>query len=60
MMKNRRVVHHRKGWAEHSTLFSAYQTLKNLEERGKTRKAVMRELMGKFGEKNPEVNVMAT
>ncbi len=43
-----------------STLFGAYQTIKILEGKGKTRKEVMGELMEKFGEKNPEVNVMAT
>ena len=43
-----------------STLFGAYQTIKTLEGKGKTRKEVMSELMEKFGEKNPEANVMAT
>jgi alkylhydroperoxidase/carboxymuconolactone decarboxylase family protein YurZ len=43
-----------------STLFDAYQTIKTLEDKGKTRKEVMSELMEKFGEKNPEVNVLAT
>ena len=43
-----------------STLFGAYQIIKTLEGKGKTRKEVMGELMEKFGEKNPEVNVMAT
>jgi hypothetical protein len=42
------------------TLFGAYQAIKALEEKGKTRKEVMSELLEKFGEKNPEVNVMAT
>ena len=43
-----------------STLFGAYQTIKILEGKRKSRKEVMRELMEKFGEKNPEVTVMAT
>lgn len=43
-----------------STLFGAYQSIKTLEDKGKTRKEVMSELMGKFGEKNPEVEVTAT
>jgi alkylhydroperoxidase/carboxymuconolactone decarboxylase family protein YurZ len=43
-----------------STLFEAYQTVKTLEDKGKTRKEVMSSLMEKFGDKNPEVNVLAT
>ncbi len=43
-----------------STLFGAYQTIKALEGKGKTRKDVMGDLMEKFGEKNPEVKVTAT
>ena len=43
-----------------STLFGAYQTIKALEGKGKTRKEVMSELMEKFGEKNPKVNVIPT
>ncbi len=43
-----------------SSLFGAYQLIKTLEGKGKTRKEVMSELMEKFGEKNPEVNVMPT
>ena len=43
-----------------STLFGAYQIIKTLEGKGKTRKEVMSELMEKFGEKNPEVNVITT
>ncbi|MEA2038431.1 MAG: DUF2249 domain-containing protein [Thermodesulfobacteriota bacterium] len=43
-----------------STLFGAYQIIKTLEGKGKTRKEIMGELMEKFGEKNPEVNVIPT
>jgi len=43
-----------------SSLFGAYQLIKTLEDKGKTREDVMNKLMGKFGEKNPEVNVMPT
>jgi len=42
-----------------STLFGAYQAIKTLEGKGKKRKEVIGELMKKFGEKNPEVKVMA-
>jgi len=41
-----------------SSLFGAYQLIKTLESKGKTRVEVMSELMEKFGEKNPAVNVM--
>jgi len=43
-----------------SSLFGAYQLIKTLEGKGKTREEVMSEIMEKFGEKNPEVNVMPT
>ena len=43
-----------------SSLFGAYQLIKTLENKGKTREEVMGELMDNFGEKNPEVNVMPT
>jgi hypothetical protein len=43
-----------------SSLFGAYQLIKTLESKGKTREEVMSELLEKFGEKNPEVNVMPT
>jgi alkylhydroperoxidase/carboxymuconolactone decarboxylase family protein YurZ len=41
-----------------SPLFGAYQLIKNLENKGMSRSDVMTELLGKFGETNPEVNVM--
>lgn len=41
-----------------SSLFGAYQLIKTLESKGKTRKEVMNELLENFGEKNPEVKVM--
>jgi len=41
-----------------SSLFGAYQLIKSLEGKGKTREEVMSGLMERFGEKNPEVNVM--
>ncbi|OPX38691.1 MAG: hypothetical protein B1H12_01845 [Desulfobacteraceae bacterium 4484_190.2] len=41
-----------------SSLFGAYQLIKTLEGKGKTREEVMGELIEKFGEKNPEVNVI--
>jgi hypothetical protein len=43
-----------------SILFGAYQAIKALEGKGKTRKEVMSEFMEKFGKKNPDVNMMAT
>jgi len=43
-----------------SSLFGAYQLIKTLEDKGKSREEVMSELMEKFGEKNPEVSVMPT
>jgi alkylhydroperoxidase/carboxymuconolactone decarboxylase family protein YurZ len=41
-----------------SSLFGAYQLIKALENKGKSREEVMSALLEKFGEKNPEVNVM--
>ena len=41
-----------------SSLFGAYQLIKTLEGKGKAREEVMGELIEKFGEKNPEVNVI--
>jgi hypothetical protein len=41
-----------------SSLFGAYQLIKTLEGKGKTREEVVHKLMEKFGEKNPEVSVM--
>ena len=41
-----------------SSLFGAYQLIKTLESKGKTREEVMSALTESFGEKNPEVNVM--
>ena len=41
-----------------SSLFGAYQLIKTLENKGKTREEVVGALMKNFGEKNPEVNVM--
>ena len=41
-----------------SSLFGAYQLIKTLENKGKSRGEVMNALMEKFGEKNSEVNVM--
>lgn len=41
-----------------SPLFGAYQLIKNLENKGMSRSDVMAELLDKFGETNPEVNVM--
>ncbi|MBW2076810.1 MAG: DUF2249 domain-containing protein [Deltaproteobacteria bacterium] len=41
-----------------SSLFGAYQLIKTLESKGKSREEVMNALLEKFGEKNPEVNVM--
>jgi len=43
-----------------SSLFGAYQLIKTLEEKGKTREEVMSELIENFGEKNPEVSMMPT
>ncbi len=43
-----------------SSLFGAYQLIKTLENKGKTREEVVGALMENFGEKNPEVNVMPT
>ena len=41
-----------------SSLFGAYQLIKTLESKDKSRNEVMKALLSKFGEKNPEVNVM--
>ena len=41
-----------------SPLFRAYQLIKTLESKGKSRDDVMNTLVDKFGEGNPEVNVM--
>jgi len=41
-----------------SSLFGAYQLIKTFENKGKSREEVMNALLEKFGEKNPEVNVM--
>jgi len=41
-----------------SSLFGAYQLIKTLESKGNSREEVMNALLEKFGEKNPEVNVM--
>ncbi|MBW2116044.1 MAG: hypothetical protein JRH04_14730, partial [Deltaproteobacteria bacterium] len=43
-----------------SSLFGAYELIKTLEEKGKTREEVMSELIENFGEKNPEVSMMPT
>jgi len=42
-----------------SSLFGAYQLIKTLEAKGSTREEVMNALMENFGEKNPDVSVMA-
>lgn len=42
-----------------SSLFAAYQLIKTLESKRKTRDEVMSMLLARFGEKNPEVNVMS-
>ncbi len=42
-----------------SPLFGAYQLIKAGERKGLSREAIMGDLMEKFGEKNPDVNVMA-
>jgi len=41
-----------------SSLFGAYQLIKTLEGKGKTRTEVMNTLMKNFGEKNPDVGVV--
>jgi len=41
-----------------SSLFGAYQLIKTLESKGKSRGEVMNALLENFGEKNPEVNVV--
>ncbi|MBU5462969.1 DUF2249 domain-containing protein [Lachnoclostridium sp. MSJ-17] len=41
-----------------STLFAAYKTIKNMENKGKTRAEIAEVLTEKFGEKNPDVKVM--
>lgn len=42
-----------------SSLFGAYQLIKTLENKGKTRKDIVNELMENFGENNPDVSVMS-
>ncbi len=41
-----------------STLFAAYKTIKKQEQLGKTREEINHLLMEKFGEKNPNVQIM--
>ncbi|MBN2198841.1 MAG: DUF2249 domain-containing protein [Candidatus Aminicenantes bacterium] len=41
-----------------SSLFGAYQLIKTLEGKGKTRAEVMNALLENYGEKNPDVNVL--
>jgi alkylhydroperoxidase/carboxymuconolactone decarboxylase family protein YurZ len=41
-----------------SSLFGAYQLIKTLESKGRPHVEVMEFLLERFGEKNPEVNVM--
>ena len=41
-----------------STLFAAYKTIKNMENKGKTRTEIAEVLTEKYGEKNPDVKVM--
>lgn len=41
-----------------SALFGAYNLVKTLEERGKTRDEIVKSLLEQFGEKNPEVKVL--
>lgn len=41
-----------------SSLFAAYQRIKTLESKGKTRSEVMSVLMDEFGESNPDVSVI--
>ena len=41
-----------------SSLFGAYQLIKTLENKGKTREEVMTAVMETYGEKNPEVGVV--
>jgi alkylhydroperoxidase/carboxymuconolactone decarboxylase family protein YurZ len=41
-----------------SPVFGAYQLIKTLEGKGKSRNEVMELLLEKYGEKNPEVNVI--
>jgi hypothetical protein len=43
-----------------SSLFGAYQLIKTLESKGTSHDEVMNALLEKFGEKNPDVNVMPT
>ena len=38
-----------------SSLFAAYQLIKQLQEKGLSREEIMKELIKKFGENNPEV-----
>ncbi|PID31065.1 MAG: hypothetical protein CR982_00420 [Candidatus Cloacimonadota bacterium] len=39
-----------------SALFAAYKMVKTLEENGKDKDSIVKQLMERFGEKNPEVN----
>jgi len=41
-----------------SSLFGAYQLIKSLDGRGRSRNDIMNGLMDKFGEKNPDVSVV--
>ncbi len=41
-----------------SSLFGAYQLIKSLDGRGRSRNDIMNGLMEKFGEKNPDVSVV--
>ncbi len=43
-----------------SALFGAFRMIKNLESKGKERAEIVKELMDKFGDKNPEVNTFFT
>ena len=42
-----------------SSLFGAYQLIKTGERKGLSKETIMGDLMEKFGDKNPDVNVMA-
>jgi alkylhydroperoxidase/carboxymuconolactone decarboxylase family protein YurZ len=41
-----------------SPLFGAYMVIKNLEKKGKSRSEIVKELVEKFGEKNPAVGTV--
>lgn len=43
-----------------SPLFAAYQTIKNMEVRGKSREEIVTDLMDNFGESNPATGVINT